>query len=464
MQKPVNQRQLTWLSSGSILTAERFLNFASELQRLADFGSIQNPSVTFSGGVLPVQLTGAPDQVRSDFEQITDKRFTSANFNAVFPNTNNLTITVSVNLAYGQVNTTIQNGTDEAAGKIFLMVSEEFPRSSGPSDQEIEQQSLRLSALIKEAEKAVQASKESQTSRDSAAKNEKSAQSSFATIQATQSESEKLLNDIKKFAEESSQKSTEITNLRNQTQTDRETSQKFRDKIGAIEAKIREFFYEIAETSKAISDSKKLSDETVNSCKTETEKIIQKNQELQVETKEHLLKAVGASLFSAFEKRKKRIEISKWVWAGFTTAAIVAQIVVIVWIANHVQSLESLATDIPFYKTPGFLLRVTVSIPILFLIGYSIHQYAREREYEELYGFKSSLSFSLSPYLDLVRKLNEEADASNGEHRQFVIETIKQIFENPLPSREETSKKVNADANVLKDLLDRVIKIIEKGE
>lgn len=461
MQNPVNQRQLTWLSSESILTAERFLDFSIELQGIAEFGPIQNPSVTFSGGVLPVQLTGVPDQVRSDLDQITDKRFASANLNAVFPNTNNLTIKVSVNIAYGQVNTIIQNGTDETAGKIFLMVSEAFPRSSGPSDQEIEQQSLRLSALIKEAEKAVQASKESQISRDSAGKSEEYAKSSFATIQATQAESEKLLIDIKKFAEESSQKTTEITNFRNQTQTDRETSQKFRDEIGAIEAKIREFFNEVADTSKAITESKQLSDETVNSCKTETEKIIQKNQELQLETKEHLLKAVGASLFSAFEKRKKRIEISKWVWAGFTTAAIVAQIVVIIWIANHVQSLPP---DTPFYKMPEFLLRVTVSIPILFLIGYSIHQYAREREYEELYGFKSSLSFSLSPYLDLVKKLNEEADDSNGEHRQFVIETIKQIFENPLPSREETTKKVNVESNLIKDLLDRVIKIIEKGK
>ena len=202
MQKPVNQRQLTWLSSESILTAERFLSFVSELQGVADFGPIQHPSVTFGGGVLPVQLTGVPEQVLGDFEQITDKRFTSANFNAVFPNTNNLTVTVNVNFAYVQVSTIIQNGTDEAAGKIFLMVSEAFPRTSGPSDQEIEQQSLRLSALIKEAEKAVQASKESQISRDSAGENEKSAQSSFATIQATQTESEKLLNDIKKFLEE----------------------------------------------------------------------------------------------------------------------------------------------------------------------------------------------------------------------------------------------------------------------
>ena len=166
-------------------------------------------------------------------------------------------------------------------------------------------------------------------------------------------------------------------------------------------------------------------------------------------------------MFSAFEKRKKRIEISKWVWAGFTTLAIIAQVVVIVWITNHVQSI---GTDIPFFKTPSFILRVTVSIPILFFICYSIHQYAREREYEELYGFKSSISFSLSPYLDLVKKLNEGGRSNNEPHRQFVIDTIRQIFENPLPVKVESSKKGGTDPSVLKDLLDQVIKIIEKDK
>ncbi|MDW7774005.1 MAG: hypothetical protein SCH71_14055 [Desulfobulbaceae bacterium] len=461
MQKPVNQRQLSWLSSEKILTAERFLDFADQMQTISDFGPIQNPSITFSGGALPIQLTGELSQVRSEFEQITDKRFTSANFKAVYPNTNNLTVTVGVNLSLGHVNVTVQNGSDEAVEKLFLLISETFPRSTGLSDQEIEQQSLRLSALIKEAEKAVHASEEAQKSSKSAEQHEKNANNFLSTLQTVKSESEKLLDELKKISEEGSQKSTEITNFKNQSQADRDASQKFRDDIGAIEAKIREFFTEVEANQKAITESKKLAETTVKTNTDETKRIIEKNLKLQAETKEHLLKAVGASLFSAFEKRKKKIEISKWVWAGFTTAAIVAQIVVIIWIANHVQSL---ATDVPFYKTPGFLLRVTVSIPILFFIGYSIHQYAREREYEELYGFKSSLSFSLSPYLDLVKKLKEEPDDSNGEHRQFVIETIKQIFENPLPSRIETSKKGTFDSNVLKDLLDRVIKIIEKGK
>lgn len=429
------------------------------MQTVSEFGPIQNSLITFSGGALPIQLTGDLSQVRSEFEQITDKRFTSANFKAVYPNTNNLTVTVGTNLSLGHVNVTIQNGTDEAAEKLFLLISETFPRSTGPTDQEIEQQSLRLSALIKEAEKAVHASKEAQNSSKSAEQHEKNANNFLGTIQTAKAESENLLNELKRLSEEGSQKSTEITNFKNQSQADRDASQKFRDDVGAIEAKIRDFFTEVEATKNAITESKKLADTTVKTNREETNKIIQRNQELQDETKEHLLKAVGASLFSAFEKRKKKIEISKWVWAGFTTAAIVAQVVVIIWIANHVQSL---ATDIPFYKTPGFLLRVTVSIPILFFIGYSIHQYAREREYEELYGFKSSLSFSLSPYLDLVKKLNEEPETSNGEHRQFVIETIKQIFENPLPMRMETPKKGSADSNLIKDLLDRVIKIVEK--
>lgn len=461
MQKPVNQRQLSWVSSLNILTAERFLEFADQLQSTSEFGPIQNPILTFSGGVLPIQLTGTPSQVRSEFEQLKDKRFTSVNFKGVFPNQNNLNMTIGANLGIGNINVTIQSGTDEAAEKLFQLILDTFPRLTGPSDQETEQQLLRLSALIKEAEQVVEARKKAKKSVTEIEQYSTDVKALIKKIQTASSESNKLSQELKQLTEVGSQKLSEITSYRDQAQADRDASQKFRDDIGAMEAKIRDFFNEVEATKKSITESKNLSDTTVSSCKDETEKIIKKNQELQAEIKEHLLKAVGASLFSAFEKRKKRIEISKWIWAGFTAVAIVAQVIVIIWIANHVQSLS---TDIPFYKTPGFLLRVTVSIPILFFIGYSIHQYAREREYEELYGFKSSLSFSLSPYLDLVKKLQEEAADSSGEHRQFVIETIKQIFENPLNLRSEAPSKGHSDTNLLKELLDRVIKIIEKGK
>lgn len=284
----------------------------------------------------------------------------------------------------------------------------------------------------------------------------------LSIIRSAHSESDKFLNSLKQLAQESAQRTNEIANFKNQAQADRDNAEKLRNDIGAIEAKIRDFFNEIEATKQEITDANNLADTTIKTFKEETDKLIQKNQKLQIETKEHLLKAVGASLFSAFEKRKKRIEISKWVWASLTALAIVAQVIVIIWIANHVQSLT---TDVPFYKIPSFLLRVTVSIPILFFIGYSIHQYAREREYEELYGFKSSLSFSLSPYLDLVRKLQKESGEENKEHLQFAIETIKQIFEDPLLCRiESSSKKKSIDTNIVKELLDRVIKIIEKGK
>ena len=462
MQKPVNQRQLAWVSSLNILTAENFLGFAEQLQSISEFGAIQNPIITFSGGAFPIQLTGPPSQVRTEFEQLSDKRFTSVNFKGVFPNANNLNITISANLSNGNINVSIQNGTDEHAEKLFQIALQSFPRATGPSDQEIEQQLLRLSALIKEAEKAVEASKKAQQSSRATEEYKDKSEKLLSIIQAAHSEFDKLLNNLKQLAQEGAQRANEIANFKNQVQVDRDTTEKLRNDIGAIEAKIREFFNEIETNKKAITEAKNLADITVKACKEETDKIIQKNQKLQIETKDHLLKAVGASLFSAFEKRKKRIEVSKWIWAGLTALAIVAQVIVIIWIANHVQSLP---TDVPFYKIPSFLLRITVSIPILFFIGYSIHQYAREREYEELYGFKSSLSFSLSPYLDLVRKLQEEGRDANKEHLKFVIETIKQIFENPLTHQiEGSSKGKSIDTNIVKELLDRVIKIIEKGK
>ncbi|SHG35138.1 Predicted nucleic acid-binding protein, contains Zn-ribbon domain [Desulfacinum infernum DSM 9756] len=402
MQKQVNQRQLAWIAARHVLEPEKFFDFADELKNNADFGPVQNLAITLSGGALPLQLTGDPSQVRSEYEQLTDKRFTSVAIKAVFPNAQNLNLTLSAHLQFGHINISIQNGTEEIIQKIFLLVSEFFPRSTGPSDEEIEQQSVKLAEMIREAEKAVRAGKEAEKSTKEIENIEKSSKRIFDTIQNHLSESEKLSTQIKTLANESSQKATEINNLLNQIQSNRDTSQKLRDDIGANEAKIREFFNEIEKYQKTIVSTTNEAKNKIESFQNETSAIIEKNKSLQKEVKEHLLKAVGASLFSAFEKRKKRIEFSKWIWAALTATAIIAQVLVIVWIANHVQSIQG---DIPFYKTPGFILRVTVSIPIVFFIGYAIHQYAKEREYEELYGFKSSISFSLSPYLDLVKKI-----------------------------------------------------------
>lgn len=459
MQKQVNQRQLSWLCSKDVLTAERFMDFAKELQTLSDLGPVQSPTITFSGGALPIQLTGDPTQVAQEFEQLTDRRFVSASTKAVFPNSSNLTATVSCNLAFGHLTISVQNGTDENIEKVFSLVVTAFPRATGATDEETEKHLLNLSTLIKEATKASQIAKEAEKNSSEIVAYENRSSEALKKIEEIRVTTETIIQELNNKVSECTQKTTEITNFRNQTQSDRDTSQKLKDDISALESKIREFFNEISEVSGEIQSSNSLAETTVKSCKSETESIITENQTLQKEVKEHLLKAVGSSLFSAFEQRKKRIEVSKWVWAAFTCITIIAQVVVIVWVANHVQSLS---TDIVIYKTPSFLLRVTVSIPILFFLGYSIHQYAREREYEELYGFKSSISFSLSPYLDLVKKLNEETDSTNGEHRKFVIETIKQIFENPLPINLEKTSKGKTDSTLTKDILDQVIKIIEK--
>jgi hypothetical protein len=191
---------------------------------------------------------------------------------------------------------------------------------------------------------------------------------------------------------------------------------------------------------------------------TETAAVIKANEKLQDEIREHLLKAVGASLFSAFERRKKRIELSKWVWVGLTTLAIVAQVGVFLWLASQVSSLPN---DKPFYLQPAFLLRATATIPIIFFIGYAINQYARERDYEELYGFKSALSFSLSPYLDLVERLDREG--AQEKMQEFAVKTVGQIFDNPLAERVHGSRTAKGEARTAKDIVDQVIKLLESA-
>ena len=113
-----------------------------------------------------------------------------------------------------------------------------------------------------------------------------------------------------------------------------------------------------------------------------------------------------------------------------------------------------------FYAQPMFILKATVALPIIALIVFCIKQYAHERDYEELYAFKSALSFSLSPYIDLVRDL-AEAEQSQ-ESRTFVMKTIDQVFSDPLVKLDSDKKVSKKDSRAMKELIEAPGKLVDK--
>lgn len=194
----------------------------------------------------------------------------------------------------------------------------------------------------------------------------------------------------------------------------------------------------------------------LNDAQTRTEAILGKNEQLQQEIEEHLLKAIGTSLFGAFDQRKRQIGRSKWIWGGVAALALLLQAGAVMWIAEHVKGTESAA----IYSQPGFLLKASISIPLVVLILFCIRQYNHEREYEELYAFKGAISFSLAPYLDLVNDMS--ATEADEKYATFAVDTIQQIFDNPIPKKEPRLRLTRKDHTIIQGLLEHIGKLVEK--
>ncbi|MCQ6262852.1 hypothetical protein MLD55_12985 [Alcanivorax sp. MM125-6] len=457
MQKSGQPRQLAWPVPQSVLTPTRLVEFAAALKSHPTFGSPSSLQVTFSGSPLGIQLSGDPSEVAPELEGLSDQSFMSAVVKAQFPSKNNLVINVSANFAHSLLTANIQNGDEPSAAVALDELGEEFPRAGGPTDHEAEQRASRLLELTKKADAAASAAERASEDADAIESLKDKISDASTSVAELKKKTAEAADKVAGDAEQVAERLSEIGNAKAQVQADRQTVQEARESVGAIEANVRQFFDEIAENKKTLQEAVRTAKETADQSKRDTAHVVEENAKLQEEIREHLLKAVGASLFSAFEKRKGRIAVSKWVWAAIAAVAISAQVGIFFWLASQVSGLPN---GEPFYLQSAFLLRATATIPVVFFIWYSISQYAREREYEELYGFKSALSYSLSPYLDLVKDLGE-LDPDD-KTRDFVVSTVDKIFRNPLDERPVGGRQGKQTTESASDLLDRVLKIVEK--
>jgi hypothetical protein len=193
---------------------------------------------------------------------------------------------------------------------------------------------------------------------------------------------------------------------------------------------VKTFFTEISNHEKKMLDIRKdatdgfnklsqESQDTVARYTEQTNKIVSDNQKQQLEIKEHLRKAIGASLFSAFNVRRANLRWGKWVW----TALLVACVGVGIWITFLI------AKDLQGVPDKAFFVKITAVIPIAFFIAFSARQYTNERRAEEEYAFKSTISISLEPYYDLVEKIRKNHPDADPE---FVKRLIYEIFDNPV--------------------------------
>ena len=192
--------------------------------------------------------------------------------------------------------------------------------------------------------------------------------------------------------------------------------------VSALESKIKEFFSQVDQYRLKITSTTEDAQSAVQLNKTQTGDLITKLGELEDQIKVQIQKATGHSLFHSFQTRQESLVKSKRFWLSAIAALIGISLLATVYLINSVpQSLDT-----------AFYLKLTITLPIIFLITFCTLQYSRERRLEEEYAFKANISISLIPYQELVEKLTDKSAAPEREkYSTFIIESISKVFSSP---------------------------------
>jgi len=260
-----------------------------------------------------------------------------------------------------------------------------------------------------------------------------------------------------------------------------------KNNVQEIESEIQSFFEQIDEYKVKIEDFLNETKEKVAIFETDTQNIIEKNQEQQQEIKKQLEKAVGVSLFSTFAKRKEQLSPAIWGWLGIIILSVIGMAILSYDIineftnsVNHMESIKNTAKIIMDKNSSSALsdnlenlnthiswmwvfLKMTLLLPLIYLISFATSRYGKERRLIEEYAFKSTISLALTPYADLIKKI--EAEGADSKYRDFLIASIENIFSVPTDKAFGYNKysQSKEDKNQMKIITD-VMNVIDKAK
>lgn len=199
----------------------------------------------------------------------------------------------------------------------------------------------------------------------------------------------------------------------------------------------------------------------VNDFGERTESIITSNEGLIAQIRNTLQKAVGASLFTAFDKRRDRIFKGSIVWGIFLAVSVVGALIYARWFVTE------LGKDGSHTSYGAFVLaRLLFAAPLAFLISFCATQYSKERRAEEEYAFKSTISVSLEAFRDLLKR----ASAEDPNVDLSLIKTmVKEIFQNPMnrlyvkPAKNSSNDESDQDASAIQ-LVEKIVELVAKNK
>lgn len=147
-------------------------------------------------------------------------------------------------------------------------------------------------------------------------------------------------------------------------------------------------------------------------------------EDLKERVKEQVAHATGVGQFGAFNARQQSISKNKYLWVGAIAVLVIGVVALTYMIARHTGQGD--------LHSAAFWIKLSMNVPLGFLISFCTIQYNRERRLEEEYAFKASISISLTPYRDLIYQILEKDDAiKDGSYTSFVIDSVRNIFCSP---------------------------------
>ncbi|KKR04221.1 MAG: hypothetical protein UT31_C0001G0004 [Parcubacteria group bacterium GW2011_GWF2_39_13b] len=191
----------------------------------------------------------------------------------------------------------------------------------------------------------------------------------------------------------------------------------------------------------------------IDNIKIKTEELLNTNNEQAEKISDLLQKAAAGTLFEAFKIRKTEHEKSASFWVKMIGVAIIALLVIAGWIVWVVHIKNVLSYE--------FLVKLSISIPLIFWLSFSTKQYTKSKKLEEEYAFKSSISLSLEAYRDLLKR--ESGEPTKAEVVPFITSAVDKIFSSPNENLAQHSIKEDKDiVDSFSGLIEKIARLIGK--
>ncbi len=264
------------------------------------------------------------------------------------------------------------------------------------------------------------------------------------TTTAIQTSSSDLENRITKLSTDTAARLTEAEKTHEgklQTQlTDFDT--KHKEALASLAATL-------GDQVKAFSTEK---DAVMEQNKVQFQGLVDNLNELEGRIRESIGRATGYSLFHSFQTRQEALRVSSRFWMKALAGALFLALVMGGFLIYELRS------------TPVngiFFLRLALSIPLFYAVGFCTVQYGRERRLEEEYAFKANISISLDPYQQLVRKLVKDDNSTEMEkYTSFIIDSITKVFTSPTDKIFDSTEKEKSGPKVSNKALKQAVELM----